>query len=348
MWQRRGADPKWVLIAMQCASEYWLKLRVRNDDGTSTNIALPRSLIVGSTMDGGLGFNPPGVVAPRLTVPFKEPPRRYIGAVHKVMSGQWDLRNPTVVASALQRRCHSAGLQVDSTLAIRVLEAAVFQSNMPPQLVVLAEQAHQADYAAALHSWLRLSANTKSPTYTEDSQAIVPPYVLRAAVSGLRRCGDTLRGTRRPEELKGWTSNWTLANQAVSAALRTAASAPGLLDTMRDQRGSVLSTTEAVTALSGHNSTAYCRLKSQATRLTSAFLEGKIRHPPSLGLIASKHSALIDFALNEGLRAMSGFLPVMREAAQLMLHVNTCLTHLAFQLEHLLVVDPYWGPQQQY
>lgn len=343
MWIRRGMNLRVGRVVLEEAIKYWGHLRVRDDAGKVSSVPIPRLIIFGSALDGGLGVSHFGEVAPRLNKPVPKPRTDFKAAVEKHARAQWNIRNAGVAAGEAAYRFDQRGLHFPAARAESEMAGSVYQSNRPHGLRLLQENADGGEASEQYRKWIE-SGGARSTREVPVSSAEV-----RAHHAGLSAIREVQRSglKQRSHPVRRWESPWTLANVAESAALGSAAAAPGALDDVRD--GGVRVPRAMAIRRMVKPKQGLAALVTEAGRLTHGFLNGNIKKPAGVGLIAPKHSVLVDLALTAALRIYD--MNTQDDSSYSDYNTGlgaTVLQRLAFGFEVAIAKDPYWGPQQGY
>jgi hypothetical protein len=348
MWYRRGFDAGPLATTMDEAAKYWVHLRIRDERGRVVPVAIPDALLKGNTLDGGLGYVAPGVVAPRLVHQFSAKASGFRAALDKHVSAQWNLRNPSQAATKLWQRTRARGMEIDAGRVAAQLESGVFTSNRPDGLAMLETQADHNNLAAAIQQWedQHTAGQPRFKAHTLNAAKMI--RLVDAGWTEVAAAAREWDVNKMHYSKLRWDSPWSLTNILESNCLGTAAGAPGILSAVYKD-GSRLRRSNAIKMMSdGHH--AQVRLTKMVANMSDAFLDGRIKHPQSVGLIGSKHSVLTDLALTACILEMerlsdrgadTAMLPTTEQGAATMQMVQAIL-------EHKILEDPYWGPQQGY
>jgi len=352
MFQRRGADVEFCDAIMHTARLYWLQL-VYDEDGVEVVRNIPLPICAASVATGGLGFVGIGKIPNDLLRPLSWPSDDALNEAHRLVSEQWQLRNPKVVAQGLATRSFAADVLLETDDVVRVLEAAVLDSNMPGGLKRNIMRAWHKECATALALYELEERKTSHPfaaerprLQTEDERLLF--NAIMAARQAVATLTETITNTRFGQPLQPWDSSWNLATDAISSALQTAASAPGVIKKGQTSTGVKLTPIELVARLTNRGSGTLLRLKEQAGAYANVFIDGTLSHPTIFGLIAPKHYVLVDFALETVLRVLQRDDRFTQATVYNLPRIRALMDMAALSIEDWLSKHAHWGKQQHY
>jgi len=348
MWVRRGFEAERASAKMPILARYWLRVRIRCEDGSMSDKCLPQALVLGAEEDGGLGFVGHGVLARRLRMPFHGRRSGYGDAIDKHVAAQWKLRNPTLVGAWLHEDVRRRGCELRGTSRVaEQLESGVFKANRPAVLSMLEEQADRTEYWKAVEEWMEQGGHV-SPWRPENCKTIeMAGKASQIGWTVINQFEADLGTTPNDTDWKTWESPWTHAMIAESSALGPAAGAPGALDNVLWD-GKKLSRGSAIRKLA-EDSRGLAGLIESVGPLTDLFLEGRVPKCASVGLVAPKHSVLVDLALTSAINWLVPKLIWREKTVQHaidkavgVLRITSCV------LENGLARHPKWGRQLHY
>jgi len=347
MWIRRGYDRNVGKIMLEVMLDHWVQLTYIDDDGRLIKNKVPRVVVWGSTLDGGLGVAMPGETPPRLVVPLIIPACKRKQQAHASIAKQWDLRNPKLAANSLASRCKRLGLTADVDLATRALEGAVVASNLPAGVRSDVQHAEHKAFANALAARERKGNGMHNATRCTAEPDALDDDLLRVSKTVIRQTVNAISSLHASGSLTGWMDLWTMADIAACSALGSASSAPGILSTIK-QMGRPISKYAAVSRLSVGTTSALARLRSRAGALTRSMIDDKIQHPPMFGLVASGHYVLVNLALDIGIRVLRSKAKYSTVDQCEVDNINNHLLLLASRVEQFIASDDVLGCQQRY
>jgi hypothetical protein len=348
MWIRRGFDEDMANKMMPVLAKYWLTLRIRRDDGQVGSKNIPHALLVGAEEDGGLGFTKHGELGMRLRIPMVAASSGFGDALDKHVAAQWSLRNPKFVGAWLHQSVSRMGLTLSGAArTAEQLEAGVFKSNRPPALAMLEENADHNAYWESVCDWMDKGGHIDP--WTLDSPRIIAA-AAEACVHGWKAIKQFENDTK-PRPIKTdwdeWDSPWALASSAEASALGPAAGAPAALDNIHWGRQK-LSRSDAIRRLA-QDSKGLAKLFQYVGPLADFFLDGKIPRGTSVGLVAPKHTVLVDLALTSALNhTLPRFLRRKKHMQQAMDDIASVIRIATCVFEKELAHHPQWGRQLHY
>jgi len=346
MWARRGMKRGLANQLLKQALKYWVHMRVPGADGKMVSVPLPTAIMEGALVDGGLGAVGLGVVARRLRLPLLKHTGNFSAELEKRAAEQWDLRNPKMASGYAWSRFQEAGFEMDAKRARLQLEASVLQSNTPDGLTYLADHAASSALAESVAVWVHSGGNQK-PWRHSDLNVKWTMRAWGAAEKCLESMTDKIQSDSMSQDLRSWVSPWAKTSAIEAHVLGPVASAPGILDTIK-RRGVRVSKARVIARMAiGDRSLQ--DLFGTMGRLTTGFLQGQIVKPQSVGLVAPKHSVLVDLALAAAMQQLLAWQNFTWQSAYLSTGVgHDLLTWLSARIEWWVARHPLWGAQQGY